>query len=49
MESSPVIPMYYDKVVRFVSNDVVGMKSNPMNLLNLKRVKKQTINDNTSR
>jgi hypothetical protein len=27
----------------------VGMKSNPMNLLNLKRVKKQTINDNTSR
>lgn len=40
MESVPVIPMYYDKVVRFVNKDVVGLKSNPMNLLNLKRVKK---------
>jgi peptide/nickel transport system substrate-binding protein len=49
MESSPVIPMYYDKVVRFVSNEVVGMKSNPMNLLNLKKVKKHAINDSISR
>ncbi|PKP36414.1 MAG: ABC transporter substrate-binding protein [Bacteroidetes bacterium HGW-Bacteroidetes-15] len=40
MSYTPVIPMYYDKVVRFVSNDVEGMKSNPMNLLNLKRIKK---------
>lgn len=41
MSMAPVIPMYYDKVVRFVSKDVVGMQSNPMNLLSLKRVKKQ--------
>jgi len=48
MSFVPVIPMYYDKVVRFVSKDVVGMQSNPMNLLSLKRVKKQNY-DNSSR
>lgn len=40
LASAPVIPLYYDKVVRFVSKQVVGMRSNPMNLLNLKRVNK---------
>lgn len=35
-----VIPLFYDKVVRFVGNDVEGMECNPMNLLDLKRVKK---------
>ncbi|MGE0078585.1 MAG: ABC transporter substrate-binding protein [Bacteroidales bacterium] len=35
-----VIPLYYDKVVRFVSVDVEGMTVNPMNLLVLKKVKK---------
>lgn len=35
-----VIPLFYDKVVRFVRNDVEGMECNPMNLLNLKKVKK---------
>jgi peptide/nickel transport system substrate-binding protein len=37
---APVIPMYYDKVVRFVRKDVVGMTTNPMNLLSLKKVRK---------
>jgi peptide/nickel transport system substrate-binding protein len=36
----PVIPLYYDKVVRFTGNDIVGLGSNPMNLLVIKRVKK---------
>jgi peptide/nickel transport system substrate-binding protein len=36
----PVIPLYYDKVVRFTGNDVIGLESNPMNLLVIKRVKK---------
>ncbi|MFP4556299.1 MAG: ABC transporter substrate-binding protein [Bacteroidales bacterium] len=40
LEHAPVIPLYYDRVVRFVSPDIVGMRSNPMNLLTLKRVKK---------
>ncbi len=35
-----VIPLYYDKVVRFVSSDIEGMVCNPMNLLDLKVVKK---------
>ncbi len=40
MANIPVIPLYYDKVVRFVNPQIEGMKSNPMNLLNLKRVRK---------
>jgi len=40
IESAVVIPLYYDKVVRFVQSNVEGMKCNPMNLLDLKRVKK---------
>ncbi|MHC1702298.1 MAG: ABC transporter substrate-binding protein [Tenuifilaceae bacterium] len=35
-----VIPLFYDKVVRFVSSDVEGMECNPMNLLILKNVYK---------
>lgn len=40
MSQVPVVPLYYDKVVRFVNPQIEGMKTNPMNLLNLKRVKK---------
>jgi len=35
-----VIPLYYDKVVRFVRSNVEGMYCNPMNLLDLKQVRK---------
>ena len=38
---APVIPLFYDKVVRFVNPSIEGMKSNPMNLLTLKKVKKK--------
>lgn len=41
IDNAVVIPLYYDKVVRFVHNDVVGLGCNPMNLLTLKKVKKQ--------
>lgn len=40
MEFSPVVPLYYDKVVRFVRNNVQGLTVNPFNLLDLKTVKK---------
>ena len=40
IEDAPVIPLYYDQVVRLVSHRIKGLSSNPMNLLNLKRVKK---------
>ncbi len=39
MEESPVIILYYDEVLRFVRKRVQGMTINPINLLNLKRVR----------
>jgi len=41
-EESPVIPIFYDEVIRFVSKDISGLNSNAMNLLDLKRVKKNS-------
>ncbi|MBK9284503.1 MAG: ABC transporter substrate-binding protein [Sphingobacteriaceae bacterium] len=40
IEDAPVIPLYYDQVVRLVHHHVKDLGSNPMNLLNLKTVKK---------
>ncbi len=40
MEQSPVVVLYYDMAVRFVSNRIKGLKPNAMNLLNLKYVVK---------
>lgn len=40
MEDAPVIVLYYDQVLRFVRSDITGLGSNPVNLLDLKRVKK---------
>ena len=42
IKDAVVVPLYYDEVVRFVRNDILGFDSNPMNLLNLKHVKKKT-------
>ncbi len=39
MEESPVVILYYDEVLRFVNKRVKGMTINPVNLLNLKKVK----------
>lgn len=40
ISDAPVVPLYYDQVVRLVQNNIEGLTSNPMNLLSLKRVKK---------
>jgi len=40
MEESPVVVLYYDEVLRFVSKNVTGLGSNPVNLLDLKKVRK---------
>lgn len=40
IEEAPVVPLYYDEVVRFVSPRVQNLGVNPMNLLTLKYVKK---------
>ena len=40
MESAPVIPLYYDEVLRFTHKNISGLGINPINHLHLKRVKK---------
>lgn len=39
LREAPVVPLFYDEVVRFVRNDVKGLEPNGMNLLDLKQVK----------
>ena len=41
IDDAVIIPLYYDEVVRLVSNKIKGLGNNSMNLLNLKTVKKQ--------
>jgi len=40
IEEAPIIPLFYDKVVRFTGKDIEGLGINPLNLLVLKNVKK---------
>ena len=40
MADAPVVVLYYDKVVRFVRANITGFESNPVNMLDLRRVKK---------
>lgn len=41
-EEVPVIPLFYDMVMRFISKDVTGVRGNAMNQLDLRRVRKET-------
>ena len=41
LSESPVIPLYYDQVIRFVQKNIEGMEINPINLLVLKNVQKK--------
>lgn len=41
MSEAPVVPLFYDEVVRFTRKKVSGLGINPINLLDLKRVTKQ--------
>nr|WP_322626116.1 ABC transporter substrate-binding protein [uncultured Flavobacterium sp.] len=40
MEEAPIIPLFYDKASRFTQKNVSGLGINPLNLLVLKRVRK---------
>lgn len=40
VSKAPIIPLYYDQVVRFTRKNVSGLTPNPQNFLVLKRVKK---------
>lgn len=41
IDEAPVIPLFYDEVVRLVSHRIKNLTTNPMNLLNLKGVTKE--------
>lgn len=40
MEEAPVVILYYDQVLRFTQPNIEGLGSNPINLLDLRKVKK---------
>lgn len=44
IDNAPVVPLYYDQVVRLVHNRITGLTSNSMNMLSLKKVKKAAVN-----
>ncbi len=41
IDDAPIIPLYYDQAIRLVNKNIKGLTTNPMNLLNLKTVKKE--------
>ncbi len=41
IDDAPVITLFYDEVVRLVSPQIQNLTTNPMNILNLKKVKKR--------
>lgn len=40
IDDAPIVPLYYDQVIRLVAKNINHLTTNPMNLLNLKTVKK---------
>jgi len=43
INNAPVIPLYYDQVIRFSRKNIHGLGINPINLLHLKRVSKSKL------
>ncbi len=41
IEECPVVPLYYDEVLRFSQKNILGLTANGLNVLNLKKVKIQ--------
>ena len=41
MDEAPIVPLYYDKIMRFSKKNVYGLETNAINQLNLKRVYKK--------
>lgn len=42
IDKAVIVPLYYDRVLRFVQNDIVGFQGNAMNMLNLKSVSRSS-------
>jgi oligopeptide transport system substrate-binding protein len=45
IDDAPIVPLYYDQVIRLVHKNIKNLTTNPMNLLNLKKVKKELKKD----
>lgn len=45
VDDAPIVPLYYDQVIRLVRKNIKDLTTNPMNLLNLKLVKKEMKKD----
>jgi peptide/nickel transport system substrate-binding protein len=45
IDNAPIVPLYYDQVVRLVQKNISGLTSNSMNMLSLKKVKKKRAED----
>ena len=43
IEDAPIVPLYYDQFVRFTQKNIRGLTTNPINLLNLKKVSKDQV------
>ena len=43
IDEAPVIVLYYDQILHFTQKNVTGLRSNAMNALDLKRVKKNSL------
>ncbi len=41
MQEAPIVPLFYDEVIRFTQNNIVGLGINPTNILDLKKVRKK--------
>jgi len=41
IDNAPIVPLYYDEVVRLVQPGISGLQTNAMNILSLKKVKKE--------
>ena len=39
MSYAPVVPLYYEQLAHLTQNNVVGFRSNPMNIIDIKRVR----------
>ena len=40
ISEAPIVPLFYDQVLRFYPKSIKGLEGNALNLLDLKRVKK---------
>jgi peptide/nickel transport system substrate-binding protein len=39
MSYAPVVPLYYERLVHLTQNNIIGFHSNPMNIIDVKRVR----------